>query len=181
MKRRLVAVLASALFLILGCKSSQQVKPGGETDTNLKQFLSRYEPSFNPSEYDDEISVVRQAPQNRKVPLQAVNPFTSALPETIPGFRVQVLFTQDINAANQMKEDVENSLPVDWIYVVYESPYYKVRVGNYLERTSALPMIKKLRSLGYKDAWVVPDNVVNNLPPKPPIIDIEPENQLIHR
>jgi hypothetical protein len=181
MKFLLIALLASGVVPVLGCKSSQQVQPREVVNKSLKEFLSRYEPTFNPSEYDDEVSMLRQVQRNHSAPLQAINPFTSAVPETIPGFRVQVLFTQDIDAANQMKDNVESALPENWVYVVYESPYYKVRVGNYTERASAVPMIKKLRSLGYKDAWVVPDNVVSNLPPKPPVIDVEPENQLHRR
>jgi hypothetical protein len=143
----------------------------------LRQFLNKYEPEFNPSDYDADVSIVRQEEKAQREAIQIAAVTTVAIPETIPGFRVQVLFTQDIEQADSAKDDLANLVPEEWVYVVYDAPYYRVRVGNYTNRSAASQMLSKLIKLGYKDAWVVPDNVVENPLPKTPDTFIEPEKR----
>lgn len=180
MYQALAAIAAMALLLNAGCKSSREIRREEPASPGMREFLAKFEPSFNPADYDEDLSVVRLSQKEHVIPLEAMSTVTTALPETIPGFRVQVLFTQDFDQANQVKEEVDRQIPDEWVYIVYDSPYYKVRVGNYTEKGLANPMIRQLHKLGYKDAWVVPDYVLKNIPPKPPEIEIEPENRLGH-
>ncbi|MBI1806300.1 MAG: SPOR domain-containing protein [Ignavibacteria bacterium] len=137
-----------------------------------------YEKTFNPADYDVDVKTILDEENRQRSTLEPAIVVTPAAPETISGFRVQVLFTQEIDQANQLKENLANAVPDDWVYVVYEAPYYKVRVGNFADRSTANQMVRKLVSIGYKDAWIVPDNVMKNPPPKPPETFIEPEKQL---
>jgi hypothetical protein len=67
-------------------------------------------------------------------------------------------------------------LPDEWVYLVYDLPYYKVRVGNYAEKEAANESVKKLVSLGYADAWVVPERILKNPPPPPPPVPAIPDS-----
>jgi hypothetical protein len=174
-RRRLGAAssLIACLALLPGCSGSKEAEPKRTAGGSSSTALQRYERTFNPADYDADIKVVKQEEKTqRSVP--APTPLvTTAAPETVQGFRVQVLLTQEIDDAVKMKENVEQVLPGEWTYIVYDSPYYKVRVGNCEDRGSANPLVKKLNSLGFKEAWIVPDNVLKNLPPKPPDMNIE--------
>jgi hypothetical protein len=67
-----------------------------------------------------------------------------------------------------MKADAETQFPEEWFYVVYDAPTYKVRAGNFLERYEADRFGKLLAEKGYRDAWVVPEKVYKDAPPRPP-------------
>ncbi|NOZ73838.1 MAG: SPOR domain-containing protein [FCB group bacterium] len=78
----------------------------------------------------------------------------------VNGFRVQVLATRSSTRADDLKTTLiqKTSLPV---YIFFESPNYKVRVGNYLiTRKEADKAQKTIRALGYKTAWVVQSRIV---------------------
>ncbi|HUL43211.1 MAG TPA: SPOR domain-containing protein [Bacteroidota bacterium] len=159
-----------------GCGSSAGPTRDPSSQHNLREFLAKYEPGFNPSDFDPDISTLEQQEAQRHNALTYAEVAAPAVPETIPGFRVQVLFTQEIDEASQVRDTLSTLLPNEWVYLVYDVPYYKVRVGNYADRTAAGPALKHLVALGYKDAWIVPDNIIKNPPPRFPEEFIPPEN-----
>jgi len=167
--------------MVWGCSGSKEVSHTEVYDYTLREFLAAYEPTFNPSDYDPAVTVLKQREEDRHNALVASAVVSTALPETIPGFRVQVLFTQEIDEANRTRDSLSGLLRDDWIYIVYDVPYYKVRVGNFADRPSANQILKKLTGLGYTDAWIVPDNVIKNPPTRFPDIDIEPERPFDQR
>jgi hypothetical protein len=167
-------LLLLLVFALAGCGGSKQAVSAKSEPQSLRQFLDMYEKTFNPSEYDLPVdSIKRQEEQQHQIVGRAAL-VTEAVPETIPGFRIQILFTQEIDEAATARETLNDKLPDEWSYVVYEPPYYKVRVGNFMERSDANPVLKAIVSMGYKDAWIVPDRVIKNPPPKLPDTDIEP-------
>lgn len=166
------------LILLAGCGGAEGVRHVEQKRASVDAFLAEYEETFNPAKYAPAIDSIRRDVENVRSALESANVVTVAAPETIPGFRVQALFTGDIDQANRTKDTLTTLLPDDWVYMVYEAPYYKVRVGNFIERPSANLMVKKLVSLGYTDAWVVRDNIIKNPPPKIPDAYIEPEHPL---
>jgi len=169
----LAAIFAAAI--VGGCKSTNENERPETTEMSMKQFLDKYEKTFRPSDYDTTVGAIRQEEQQQRRAVEAALISATAVPETIPGFRVQVLFTADIQQANTIRDTLSEELPDEWVYVVYDSPYYKVRVGNYAERSDANSTLRKLIDLGHKDAWIVPDKIIKNPPPKPPESFIEPE------
>ncbi len=81
---------------------------------------------------------------------------------TIPGFRVQILTTQNLSEAIGVKAKADSLLPGYNIYIVYDSPYYKVRVGDFRARYEANQAVPFISSHGFPSAWLVPDNVFRN-------------------
>jgi hypothetical protein len=93
----------------------------------------------------------------------------SPLPtEEVSGFRIQVFSTTDIDEAGVKKGEAELLFPGEWVYLQYDQPSYKIRVGNFLRRYDA----ERFRTLavekGFGGAWIVPSRVLKNPPPPPP-------------
>jgi len=73
-------------------------------------------------------------------------------------FRVQLLTSKvygDARYASQVAEEIFD-YPV---FMDYEVPYFKVRVGSFAERDEAEAYLMRVKSAGYTDAWVVLVNV----------------------
>ncbi len=176
-KRWLTLPLLLSAAVLWGCSASKDAEQKVEAPAPKGDDLSRYEKSFSPSEFDSDIKLIKEEEKTERATFESTNVVTTAVPDTIPGFRIQVLLTQDIDEAVRIRDSVESLLPEEWTYIVYDSPYYKVRLGNCEDRAAAGPLLKKISSFGFRSAWIVPDNVVRNLPPKPPDTSIEPQKQ----
>lgn len=70
------------------------------------------------------------------------------------GYRVQVLTTKDAEQADALSIKLAAAL-TDSVYVTFEVPNYKVRVGDYVSRQDAQVMQEKVQQLGYRSAWIV--------------------------
>jgi len=73
---------------------------------------------------------------------------------TEEGYRVQVISTQDFEVANSLKGEMVPLFKGE-VYVTFDPPNYKVRVGNFLFRAEAEKAQLKLRRLGYRTAWII--------------------------
>lgn len=74
--------------------------------------------------------------------------------QEVPGWRVQIFATTDYERASLVKEEAESlfGLPV---YLKFEAPYYKVRVGDCRTRTEAEALRREAIRLGYTSAFPV--------------------------
>ncbi|HBR87606.1 MAG TPA: hypothetical protein DEA65_07260 [Candidatus Marinimicrobia bacterium] len=70
------------------------------------------------------------------------------------GFRVQVIASKSMTKADSLST-LLNATLTDSVYVVYETPNYKVRVGDFIAREDADKMRQKLQNMGYLSAWVI--------------------------
>jgi len=76
------------------------------------------------------------------------------------GFRIQIISTQDARLADEIREDFEEWIssvsapPQPRTYMVFQQPYYRVHVGDFLNRQRANEFTDFVR-LRYPDAWVV--------------------------
>jgi len=170
----LLRALALAILVILvlgGCKSPGELRSQDRAGSQLKEFIRKHEATFDPVKYDPDPRLLVNAGNSSGLAIRAIA--LTALPETTSGFRVQVLLTQVIDQASELRDTLDALLPNDWVYVVYDAPYYKVRIGDFRDRSGATQMVKRLSSFGFKDAWIVPDNILMNIPSKPPDVEIE--------
>ena len=78
----------------------------------------------------------------------------------VNGYRVQILSTDSFDEADNLKLDIHSRLQATPVYVVFESPYYKVRVGDVVESNHAYDLSDKLKQVGYKTTLVVQDSVL---------------------
>ena len=72
----------------------------------------------------------------------------------IEGYRVQALVTRNTHSADSIRAVLSDKIDED-IYITYEVPYYKIRVGNCVDRKQAEELQLKLVKLGYASAWII--------------------------
>ncbi len=75
------------------------------------------------------------------------------------GYRIQLISTQNLSEAITVKTQAD-SLYSMLVYVDFEPPNYKVRIGNYITNEEALVMQTAMKNQGFKFAWVVPSKIV---------------------
>ncbi len=139
-----------------------------DTTQTLKQFLHQYEKTFDPSLYQIPFSI---SLRNNSSSQNGIDTLSFENIEFTSGFRVQVLTTQEIDEANLLKDSLSTILPTEWTYIVYHTPYYKIRVGNFSERHTANRVMRQLLERGFENAWVVPDQIVKYPPVRvPPVV-----------
>ena len=70
------------------------------------------------------------------------------------GYRVQVLATRYFERADSLAVIMKNTVS-DSVYVDFEAPNYKVRIGDFIDRDSAESLQKELVQMGYNSAWIL--------------------------
>ena len=72
----------------------------------------------------------------------------------IEGYRVQVLATRYFERADSFAIIMKNTVS-DSVYVDFETPNYKVRIGDFIKRESAESLQQDLVQMGYNSAWIL--------------------------
>ena len=72
----------------------------------------------------------------------------------VEGFRVQVLATRDRFNAEKLQSELGEKIQHK-IYVIFEAPNYKVRIGNFIDRRKAENFRIELAKNGYSSAWII--------------------------
>ena len=70
------------------------------------------------------------------------------------GYRVQILATRYFDYADSLAISISSKI-IDSVYVEFETPNYKVRAGDFIDRDSAELLQQKLLNMGYKSAWIL--------------------------
>lgn len=76
-----------------------------------------------------------------------------------PGYRVQVYFGSGSDAkslANKVRNNLNNEFPDYDSYLIYEAPYFKVRIGDFRNRNEAYKAFKIIQP-NYPQAFIVDD------------------------
>jgi hypothetical protein len=116
-----------------------------------KDSLIYYERQFNPEIYD-----IKELVFPRKFLIDEAS-------ELIAGYRVQILVTDQLDSANSVKNYIQSILTTAGIqaqvYVIYDPPNYKVRVGDFEHLQEASSLRNFFIEKGFKYAWIVPDKI----------------------
>ena len=156
--------LLIAGFLLVGCAPSRQAmeEPSKQEKKELKSPLADYEATLNPSDFDEEVEEVQKVHTEEKQSQQLEIPRDSTVvhEDILQGFRIQIFSSSNIDDANNMRILALEKFQADSVYIVYDPPVYKVRVGDFVNRYEANQHLPEFIDKGYPDAWVVPDRVV---------------------
>jgi hypothetical protein len=163
----LFSALCVLVLLTAGCTSSRPFirdeEPKQETPKEGKRSLAEYEATLNPADYDQEVEVVEKAhveEKKQQAPLEIPKDSFVVEEEVVQGFRIQVFSSSGVDEATRMKEVVTEKFIGDSVYVVYDAPVYKIRVGDFVNRYEANQRLPEFTEKGYRDAWIVPDRIV---------------------
>ena len=72
---------------------------------------------------------------------------------------MQVLSTDNIDEANQVRAEIYEKAARNEVYVIFEPPFYKVKVGDFTSKSEAENLRFKLNQLGYTESKVVQETV----------------------
>jgi hypothetical protein len=93
--------------------------------------------------------------------LVAKNIELSKSQQTIDGYRIQLFSGSERNNANALRGKFKTEYPDQNVYLIYQQPYFKLRVGDYRNLIEAQEMYLKLQK-SYGQLLIVPDKI--NLP-----------------
>jgi len=68
-----------------------------------------------------------------------------ATQQKIMGYKIQIFYTKDRDAANQMKNDFSRQFPGLTPELIYASPDYRILVGDYFTRQSASSDLRRIQ------------------------------------
>ena len=94
---------------------------------------------------------------------------TAASARSAMGYRLQVLSTNDRDLAMKTKSQLLKQYPDQKTYLFYQSPYVKIRFGNFKTRPEAEQYRKQIsKMLGGISIYIVPER-----------IEVKPEKEII--
>ncbi len=76
----------------------------------------------------------------------------------MPGYRVQIFFGDNREEANAIKSDFLRIHPNMGAYMVYQQPNFKIRVGDFKTRMSAMELLSEVQTR-FPMAFIVKDFV----------------------
>lgn len=79
------------------------------------------------------------------------------------GYRVQVISTNSRDKALRIKTELLSRFPDQKTYTSYQSPLFKVRIGNFVRREDAEQFRKTLNRFYLQGVYVVEDVIEYNL------------------
>ena len=80
---------------------------------------------------------------------------------TFPGYRLQLYFGSGVQArvhAEKVKADFTALHPETRVYLIFKSPDFIVRAGDFRNKSDALKVLKSL-SAGFSNAFIVSDEI----------------------
>ena len=86
--------------------------------------------------------------------LEIINYLNDSSEVIVDGYRVQIFVTRYTSSADSIRNSLAKKIEEE-IFVTFEIPYYKVRVGNCIDRKTAEKLQKKLQSQGFPSSWIV--------------------------
>jgi SPOR domain len=81
------------------------------------------------------------------------------------GYRIQVVSTSNRDQAFKIKTDLMNRFPDEKTYVLFQSPSFKVRIGNFIKRADAEKFRKELNKMFPQGVFIVDDAIEYTPPP----------------
>ena len=168
---KITSVYLFALFVIVffGCSAStgsryekKEVKKNEQINENDEQVKE----DFDITPYKTEIELESEQLTTGKLPSDVWYQYDENSNEvqknvigTTDGFRVQVIATDNIEQANQTRSEVYTKTTNKEVYINFEPPFYKVKVGDFTSRQDAEDLKFMLNQLGYQEARVVQETV----------------------
>lgn len=136
------------LFFILFAASIALIANAGKKDTILVRKDARLD-----------VLTAKQASINKR---------SSMLTSTgqYKGYRIQVVSTTNRDQAFKVKTDLLSKYPGEKSYVIFQSPYFKVRIGNFLKRDEADKFRKPMSKLYPQGVYIVEDAIDYTPPPE---------------
>src|SRR5262245_23609831 len=92
-----------------------------------------------------------------------VNEFTTRDARSrVPGFRILVISTNDRNKATTAKTKIYQEFPELKAYLLWQSPYMKLKVGDFKSREEAEPYLSNIQRFFPSGVYIIRDVIEVN-------------------
>ncbi len=151
--------LGAVLFLLAAlalsaCSSSQKMARPDNTGQHSEGFDGMDE-DFNPAELDDYDLDIEDPVRAGHSDSDNMEKQVAAPQDTLgTGYRVQVIQTTDPEEAKEVEREALLRFDHD-VYRVFDPPFYKVRVGDFVNWRDAEKLQDLAIKKGFRDAWVI--------------------------
>ncbi|MDQ7063811.1 MAG: SPOR domain-containing protein [candidate division KSB1 bacterium] len=155
MRTKLVWLLGMAL--LAGCAGSRSDKGEAPATESRVGGMEHLDESFDPATLNDPEYPIKPKSQKASSPLLSQTRRTEQADTTeqqLLGYRVQILQTEDAEEARKVQKEAILDLDAE-VYLIYDNPYYKLRVGDFRTRYEAEQFLEKVIRRGYSAAWIV--------------------------
>lgn len=153
----IIAILMP-IILLSGCAAKKTMQE--KSTTKEKGLINE---NFDPLILkDDDIEIIKKKPAEAKSDFE--NSIFQSIEETedlnkeLDGYRVQICALSDEKRARDVQREAILKFDEN-IYLIYDSPYYKVRIGDCVTRFEADKLQQIAVEKGFEDAWVVKTKV----------------------
>ena len=171
----LVILLGAVLlaFIFISCSASSTVRYDRSKENKEKNTAEdkgqKVKEDFNIIPFRTVIDIKDKEKTEGEIP--DLNPWytfeqkdTSSAEEktivgTTNGFRVQVLATDKLEDADSLKSDLSLKVVNKNIYVIFDPPFYKVEVGDFVNMSEAKDLNFRLNQMGYTESRVIASTV----------------------
>jgi len=155
--RVLVFIIWFSLFS-LNLLSCGAIKPRVKKDSG-KDPRTLAEESFDPWSLDEVEPTVTESLFVKESKRQTADFFGDVAPRDSQQkfemlYRVQVFATKFPQQASQIADSLRAEFE-ERVHVDYESPYYKVRLGDFEKEQEAKKFLRMVRSKGYFESWII--------------------------
>ncbi|HEY6437626.1 MAG TPA: SPOR domain-containing protein [Ignavibacteriaceae bacterium] len=166
---KLLVAFIGLAALLTGCSASTgsryETKADTETENTIEEKKEVVE-DFDITPYATEIDIEAPPIATGKVPsdvwyeynLSATDSMKNII-GTTDGYRVQVLSTDDIDEANIVRAEIYEQTSRKEVYIIFEPPFYKIKIGDFTSKSEAENLRFKLNQLGYTESKVVQETV----------------------
>ncbi len=144
-------------LLLIGCAGGRADKKAAAPAENQVRGLELLDESFDPASLNDPDYPIQ--PKSRKDASHLLSQMQQAekadtTEQQLFGYRVQILQTEDAEEARKVQKEAILDLDAE-VYLIYDNPYYKIRVGDFRTRYEAEQFLEKVLRQGYSAAWIV--------------------------
>ncbi len=75
------------------------------------------------------------------------------------GWKIQLFSTKNFYKADSIKNLAVDQFPTEDVVSIFNSPYYKIRIGNCKDRNDAEQLLKNAKRRQFNSAWIIPSRI----------------------
>lgn len=147
------------VVVLVGCLAARAQHTAGQPDQRVKtDTLSQQDESWDPAALDsfftDFTGVRNNGSSAAEVLERLKGNGLEAGDRLIAGFRIQLVATRDEAIARRALQDAQVRFSEN-TYLMYDNPYYKLRIGDCHTRAEADSLQQRALERGFAGAWIV--------------------------
>lgn len=152
--KNFILLVLSFSFFVSCATTTKSTRPSSKTEA-ISDFDKMRE-DFDPLTLNDEDIKFEEAENiSPTIEEEILNPDRITLKDSlVTGYRVQLIQTTDPEEAKNVERDAILRFDVD-VYRIFDPPFYKVRIGDFINWYDAEELQKLALKKGFKEAWVV--------------------------